>query len=86
MITLKMEKRPDNTSKPLELKVEDIVYKYEHQDGGPKEEFFKLLENYLNYKINVIWVTPEDEFIKEKSYIIKGVKRNLAGVMELELD
>jgi len=86
MITLKMEKRPNGYAKPLELDVNGIVYKYEHHDNKPKEEFFKKLNDYLNYKIRVVYVDPDGEKLKEKNYTIKSVERNNNGVMTLELD
>ena len=85
MITLKMEKNKDGTQKPIELDVNGEIHKYEFDKDNPKEEFFTKLEQYRNYKIHVEYYS-EGKLIKETNHIIKDVRRNTAGVMELELE
>lgn len=84
MITLIMEKYANNQIKPVEHRVEDKVYKYKHINNKSKEEFFKILENYLNYKIKVIKQGGEGNILQEKNYTIKDVRRTMNGVMELD--
>jgi hypothetical protein len=85
MIVLKMQKNLDGTQKPIELDIEGEIYKYSFDSNTPKEEFFAKLEQYRNYKIHVEYYM-DNNLIKETNHIIKNVRRNMAGVMELELD
>ena len=68
---------------PMELDISGQVHEYNPQTEG---EFFKLLEKYTGYKIQVEYYTPENKFIKTTSHIIKDVRPNAIGVMSLKLD
>ena len=88
MILLKMENRIENgknISTPLELIIEDQRFKYK-KSHPEQDEFFKKLEKYKNYKIKVEVYNAEGELLKSKNYIIKDIRRNIAGIMALELD
>jgi len=87
MIILKMEKHQDGTQKPIELIIDDKVYKYSFNSKlHPNEEFFEKLKGFENYKIKVMYYDINGNFLKETNHIIKDIRRNAVGIMSLELD
>jgi len=87
MIVLKMEKNINGTQRPVELDINDQIYKYKFNlEAEPEKEFFLKLKDYENYKIKVKYYDTTGNFIKETNHIIRSVRRNAVGVMSLKLD
>jgi len=86
MITLKMLKLTDGTQQPKELIIGDQVHMYKYESGKTESEFFKLLEKFIKYKINVEYYNIENELIKTAPHIVRSVSKNAAGVATLKLD
>jgi len=87
MIVLKIERKKDGTQKPIELIINDEVYKYTYDNNfKPNDEFFLKLKGFENYKIKVEYYDTNGNFLKEVNHIIKEIRRNTVGIMSLELD
>lgn len=77
-----------NTGKerPLKLKINSDEYIYDLNDSEIKENFFKKLKKYENFKIEVILMDEAQRELSRKNYIIRDVRENINGVAELNLD
>lgn len=85
MIVLKMEKEA-NLSKPLELIISDTSYIYDYSLGEEhKDEFFKLLKNYINFKIRVEYFDSTGHFLYARNHINREVIVK-DGIISLDLE
>ncbi len=76
----------DGNQRPTELVIGDQVHTYNYALGKSKDKFFKLLEQFLNYRIQLEYYNSEGELIKITTHLIKSVCKNDIGVPALNLD